>query len=382
MRLPYATQTAHRAVDNRMYNNLHVCNNFNTRVQEFVAVFFPTAMSVTIKDVAHRAGVSHPTVSRALRNDPLVTPDTITRIKQIASELGYVPSAAARSLKTSRSRVIGVLVNRTSDPFYSQVLDGIQDQLHGAGYAMFLGSANRDAAREQDLVQAMAERRVDGLIVCSMFVTRAARQQLNVHGAPVVVVHNRARDRIPHSIYHDDRYGARVLTHHLLELGHRRIAFLGNARGGRETRERLAGIRAALRAADLTLPKHYIVHAPNGQLASGEIAARPFLDLKRPPTALIAFNDMLAIGALKTFRAAGKKIPQDVSIVGFDDVTFAEYVAPPLTTFHQPKYRLGQEAARMMLRLLDENSDGKPAREVVTLRGELLVRASTARVKA
>src|SRR5512135_2100499 len=123
-------------------------------------------MAVTIKDIALRAGVSHPTVSRALRGDPLVATETAARIKRIALDLGYVPSATARSLKTSRSHVLGVIVNRISDPFYSQVLDGIQDVLHSADYSLFLASTNHNLEREKAIVQAMTERRVDGLIAC------------------------------------------------------------------------------------------------------------------------------------------------------------------------------------------------------------------------
>ncbi len=337
-------------------------------------------MPVTIKDIAVRAGVSHPTVSRALRDDPLVAFETAERIKRVAADLGYVPSATARSLKTSRSRVLGVIVNRISDPFYSEVLDGIQDALQAAGYSLFLASTTHNAERERSILHAMTERRVDGLILCSTFVTPQYRAQLNATGAPFVVVHNRGHDRGGNAIYHDDRYGSRELTRHLITLGHRRIAFIGNARGGRETEDRLAGFLDEIKAARLSISPEYIVSAPNGQLLSAAEAVQSLLELHPPPTAFVCFNDMLAIGAMQKLHQSGCQVPADCSVVGFDNISFATFVNPPLTTFNQPKYQLGQEAARMILRLLSARSHkehGGPP-NILTLRGEILVRASTA----
>lgn len=359
-------------------------------------------MAVTIKDVAERAGVSHPTVSRALRGDVRVMPETADRIRRIAHELGYVPSAAARSLKTNRTRVVGVLVHRVSDPFYSQVLDGIQDTLQAAHYAIFLASTNNDRARELQVIRAMRERRVEGLILCSMFITPAHRREINPHNAPLVLIHNRASQITPYTLYHDDRYGARQMTRHLIALGHTRIAFIGNARAGRVSRERLIGFRQEMRAAGLRIPPEYIVHAATGQAPSAQEPMRALLALKHPPTALVCFNDMLAIGAIQVLHAAGKRVPTDCSVAGFDDIPLAELMNPPLTTFNQPKYSLGVQAARMLLTLMDASESGQSlpngnAQEhppgsieshdsrkrsrvpnAIVLRGEIVVRGSTA----
>ncbi len=337
-------------------------------------------VAVTIKDIARRAGVSHPTVSRALRSDPLVAADTTARIQRIATDLGYVPSATARSLKTSRSQVLGAIVNRISDPFYSEVLDGIQDVLFSAGYSLFLAATDHNPDREKAILRAMTERRVDGLIVCSVFVNRQFLAHFTAHNAPLVVIHNRAYGDASNSVYHDDRYGEQQMTRHLIELGHTRIAFVNNARAGRETEERLEGFQEAMHAAGLTVPLEYVVNAATGQLAAGSAAVRPLLDLPHPPTGLVCFNDMLAIGAMQVLRERGKRVPDDCSVVGFDNIPFSAFVTPPLTTFDQPKYELGQEAAQMILRLLSAKSrrktDSKP--DVVTLRGEICIRASTA----
>ncbi len=337
-------------------------------------------MAVTIKDIALRAGVSHPTVSRALRGDPLVAAETAERIKRVAADLGYVPSATARSLKTSRSHVLGVIVNRISDPFYSEVLDGIQDVLHAAGYSLFLAATTHNAEREKAIIHAMTERRVDGLIVCSMFIAPSYRTQLTASGTPLVVVHNRGRDNGGNAIYHDDRYGSRELTRHLIALGHKRIAFVGNARGGRETEDRLAGFLEEMQVAGLDVPSDYIAYGPSGQLLSAAAAVQSLLNLCPRPTALVCFNDMLAIGAMQTLQQSGCRVPADCSVVGFDNISFSTFVNPPLTTFNQPKYQLGQEAARMMLHLLGArlHKEYSTPSNIITLRGEILVRASTA----
>jgi DNA-binding LacI/PurR family transcriptional regulator len=335
-------------------------------------------MPVTIKDVAQVAGVSHPTVSRALRGDKRVTPETVNRIRQIAQELGYVPSAAARSLKTNRTRVIGILVHRVSDPFYSEVIDGIEDVLQAEGYSIFLASSDNDRAREAKIFRAMTERRVDGLIVCSMYITNEDRRNMNLHAAPLVLIHNRAEEITPFTIYHDDRYGAREMTRHLLDLGHTRIAFIGNERAGRSSNERRAGYLEAMRAANLEPDPAWITQAAFAQPQAAAAPVNALLALAKPPTALVCFDDLLAIGVMQVLYNARRHIPRDISVTGFDNIVLAEYMNPPLTTFNQPKYSLGAQAAQMLLDSMRAAAPTDPASTVLTLRGEIITRASTA----
>jgi DNA-binding LacI/PurR family transcriptional regulator len=339
-------------------------------------------MAVTIKDVAQRAGVSHPTVSRALRGDTSVAPATTTRIRQIADQLGYIPSAAARSLKTNRTRVVGVLVHRVADPFYSRVIDGIQDTLHPHTYSTFLASANNDRARQDEILRAMTERRVDGLIICSMFITRAYYDQIKPHDAPLVLLHNRAPGVTPLTLYHDDCFGARAMVRHLLDLGHRRIAFLGNTRAGRESNERLKGFKRELSAAGIQVDARYIAHAPFGQPPAAAAPVQQLLALAQPPTALVCFNDSLAIGAMQVLQNAGKRVPDDWSVTGFDDIPIAEFMNPPLTTFDQPQYTLGAQAAQLLLQLMESPNGHVSATRIKPMRGELVVRGSTAPPRA
>jgi DNA-binding LacI/PurR family transcriptional regulator len=335
-------------------------------------------MAATIKDVAQRAGVSHPTVSRALRGDPSVRLETTRRIHQAAQELGYVPSAAARSLKTNRTRAIGVLVHRVSDPFYAEVLDGIQDTIQAARYSLLLASTNNDRTREEAILRAMTERRVDGLILCSMFITPERRRELDPRRTPLVLIHNRAAEMTPDTLYHDDRLGMRELTRYLITLGHTRLGFIGNARAGRVTEERLAGFYEETQAAGLEIPEEYVVSAVSGLAAAAVAPCRALLALREPPTAILCFDDLLAIGAIQALVQCNKRVPADCSITGFDNIPIAEVVNPPLTTFNQPKYTLGTRAANLLLNLIDANADGAREPEVLVLRGEILVRASTA----
>jgi len=335
-------------------------------------------MAVTIKDIAQAAGVSHPTVSRALRGEPGVSPEKAMRVRRIARELGYIPDAGARSLKTNRTGVIGVLVHRVSDPFYSQVLDGIQDSLYSAGYSVFLASSNNDLKRQTEIIRAMIERRVDGLIICSMYLSPKDFHELYPHGVPLVLIHNRTAEITPYTLYHDDHEGARRMTRHLVELGHSRIAFLGNKSAGRVSYERLAGYTHALKAAGLPVLDGYIVHAKRSDWHAAQEPVQFLLAQQDSPTALVCFDDMLAIGAMQVLHQANKLVPDDWSLTGFDDIAMAEFMSPALTTFNQPKYSLGTEAVNLLFRAMSSPADGDSLSTTVTLRGEMIVRASTA----
>ena len=184
-------------------------------------------MAITIKDIAKQAGVSHSTVSRALHGSPLLSGETVERIRQLAVEMGYFPSAAARSLKTNRSRALGVIVSAIDDPFFSEILQGIEEIAQGHDYSMLMAASRRDLERERAIVQDMRERQVDGLIICSASFSAEQRRKLLEYGIPIVVVNNQAAEEYRYSIYHDDVDGSRQVTRHLIELGHTRIAYLG-----------------------------------------------------------------------------------------------------------------------------------------------------------
>jgi len=334
--------------------------------------------SITIKELAVRAGVSHSTVSRALNNHPAIAPETVERIKQLAHELNYVPSSFARSLKTNRSHVLGVIVHRIADPFYSEVLGGIQSVAHQFQYSMFVSAFENDTDRQAGLIRGIFGQQVDALIIGDSSFTPERVAELRIR-VPTVFIHNRATDILPHSIYHDDVNATRALTRHLLDLGHRRIAFGGNQRGGLLNLQRREGVIAELKSAGVELRKEYDLTAPDGQMSSGSVLARQLLKTSRRPTAIICFNDMQAIGVMQTLQQAKLRIPEDISVTGFDDIPLAEFLYPALTTYCQPSWELGQVAARVALHLLGESVNEPLVSEaLIRLRGRLIVRRSTA----
>ena len=335
-------------------------------------------MPITIKDIAKQAGVAHTTVSRASRGSSLISSDTTQRIRMIASEMGYSPSAAARTLKTNRSQALGVIIRNVNDPFFSEILQGIEEVAQANGYSLFMAASQQDRERDQGIVQNMVERRVDGIIICSTPVSSEQSHQLASFGVPIVVVNNQAVEEYRYSIYHDDVDGSRQLTRHLIDLGHRKIAYLGNANAGRSTLDRQAGFQQELGLAGIAVPASFIHQVPGGGPENGLVGLEHFLTLPIRPTALVCYNDMLAIGVLQALQGAGILVPAKVSVTGFDNIIFSAYTNPPLITFNQPKRFIGAEAARLLLGLLN-GSEESAGPKIQTLKGSLLVRASTTR---
>jgi DNA-binding LacI/PurR family transcriptional regulator len=336
-------------------------------------------MPVTIKDIAREAAVSHSTVSRALNGSPLISEVTARRIRQAAHKLGYFPSAAARTLKTNRSQALGVIIRNVDDPFFSEVLQGIEEVAQASGYSLFMAASQYDPDKEQAIVQALVERRVDGVIICSTLVSPDQSRQLTSFGVPIVVINNQAAEEYRYSIYHDDVDGSRQVTRHLIELKHRKIAYLGNSLAGRSTLDRQYGFQQELKAAGIALPAEYIHQVPGGRPEQGLAGLDHFLTLREHPTALVCYNDMLAIGVLQGLQKAGISVPEEMSITGFDNILFSAYTNPPLTTFDQPKRSIGAEAACLVLGLLTDTVDkDRNDPKIQMLRGRLLVRSSTA----
>jgi DNA-binding LacI/PurR family transcriptional regulator len=334
---------------------------------------------VTIKDIAKEAGVSHSTVSRALRSSSLISEDTAKRVRETALELGYLPSAAARSLKTNRSQALGVIVSNIDDPYFSEILQGIEEIAQADNYSLFMAASQRDPERERIIIQSMRQHRVDGVIICSTAFSDQQSRHFSKYEVPIVVVNNQAAEDYRYSIYHDDVEGSRQLTRHLIELGHRKIAYLGNSHSGRTTLDRLAGFRQEMESAGLPVPDNYIHDIPGSEPEKGDLAVVHFFGLADRPTALVCFNDTLAIGVLKSLQSRGVRVPEEISITGFDNIVFSNYTNPLLTTFDQPKRFIGQKAAELILSLLASTSKSNaPEHKIQILKGNLLVRKSTA----
>lgn len=336
-------------------------------------------MAVTIKDIAKRAGVSHTTVSRALLGSDLISSQTTERIQRIASDMGYRPSAAARSLKTNRSEVLGVIVSNIDDPYFSEVLQGVETTAQESGYSLFIAASQRNPERERAIVEAMVEHRVEGVIICSSSFSGQQARDFAAYGVPIVAVNNQSSEDYRYSIYHDDVAGSRQVTAHLLQLGHRAVAYLGNAESGRTNHDRLLGFQEAMKASGLGPSASQVEIGEYGMAGAIERALQGCLEREPRPTALVCYNDMMAIEAMNIVHRLGLAVPGDISITGFDNIVFSAYTQPALTTFDQPKRFIGEEAGRLLLSLVgDGEGQQSPAESNVRiLRGKLLVREST-----
>ncbi|MFO3705717.1 LacI family DNA-binding transcriptional regulator [Xanthomonas codiaei] len=331
-------------------------------------------MATTIYDIAKHVGVTAGTVSRALSRPDKVLPATRARIEQAAAALGYVPNTVARTLKTHRSGKLLVTVPDIANPFFAQILQGAEDAAQAAGYAVLLGDTQHQADREERYAQMLRRNEADGLIVLGHRLPPTARQIVKQLGAAAPVVNGCEFDPalgIP-SVHIDNAAAARAVMEHLYGLGHERIAVVGGPSDNPLHRQRLEGVRAAGKARGrvrkLTLvPGDFSVE-------SGHAAAMALLARAPAPTAIFCFSDQMALGALAACRDLGIRVPDALSIVGFDDLASSSYLTPPLTTVRQPMREIGVRAVNLLLAIIERVD--VPLQQ--TLDFSLMLRGSTA----
>ena len=329
-------------------------------------------VATTIKDVARELGMSFATVSRALSRPELLRRETRERVLTVVNRLGYRPNLLARSLRRGQTRAI-LLVVPTLSPFFLEIFAGAEEIARGAGFALLLGNSNGDPEREKACFDQVASGQADGIILLTGLAPSdyaPGRTPL----PPLVTV----LERLPHRasvpvIRTDHRTGAEEATRHLIELGHRRIAHIAGSKGAPSTAKRIEGYRDALEAADLPARPEW-VYPGDFFMPSGAAGMQRLLSLDDPPTAVLCGNDEMAFGAIRMLNKLGYAVPQDVSIVGFDDQNMAEFYNPPLTTVHIPRHELGRRAA---IELIDQLEGRDVPREVV-LPTRLVIRESTA----
>ncbi len=330
-------------------------------------------MGVSIVEIARAAGVSHSTVSRALRHSPLVSPATGERIRRLAQEMGYVPSALGRGLATQSTHTVGLVVTTIADPFVAEVVRGVEEQAMDQGYSLFLCQSGAQPQREVAAVTTLHENRVAGVIVTSSRVGELYLPLLEQMKVPIVLINNERAGQYVGFVAIDDVGGGRLATEYLLSLGHQHIAYISGWPEARSSRDRLQGYREALQSRGLAVDSN-LLSAGNGRVDGGDRAIQALLHSRPRPTAVFCYNDMTAIGALKALHEVGVRVPGEMSVVGFDDIALAAYATPPLTTIAQPKYEMGQLAMRMLLDSLSR----KAQMQNVVLQGKLVVRGSSA----
>lgn len=339
-------------------------------------------MTVSIKDIARAADVSHSTVSRALSDSPLVSAQTKARIQRMAREMGYSPDAQARSLVIGRTQTLGVVVTTITDPFIAEIVQAIESTAHDHGYSVILSSSSSEPEREIAAVEMLRQKRADGVIVTSSRVGALYQEHLDRLGVPVVLINSRSKEKgsYTYSVMVDNQRGGFLATEHLIQLGHRRIAYISGPAGHSDNQERLAGYHLALADAGIARDPGLMVQG-NGRLGGGERALAALAALDARPAAAFCYNDMTAIGLMRAGQQAGMSIPRDLAVVGFDDIPSASYVQPPLTTIAQPMLSMGRQAVEMVLALLDGAPDGAPDGGQVSnvvVQGVLVVRESSA----
>ena len=332
---------------------------------------------IRLKDIAARAGVSMMTVSKALRDVKDVSPATRTRIRKLAAEMGYTPDSVAQGLRNRNTRLLGLVISAVTNPIFARVMMAIEEQAHELDYAILFAQSLNVVERENQVIRHLLSRRVEGLFITPVYrmePTAPIYEELRRRGTPVVLLGPRA----PFcegfvNVETDDSTASYTATQHLLELGHRRIAFLAGPAAVPSAQERIEGYRRALREASIEVDDRLIFNA-GSTIEEGEKAALQMLNEAPGATAVQAVNDMVAIGAANVFLNQGLQIPRDLSMVGFGNILVAEHFRVPLTTIRQPKLRLGTAAMESMVRLM--RGETPVSRR---LPAEIIIRASTGR---
>jgi LacI family transcriptional regulator len=349
--------------------------------------------AVTIRDVAERSGFSSATVSIVLNNAPLARyiPDTTKeRIQRAAAHLGYRPNLFARSLRGRRSLTVGVMVFDMTDPYCTLVLRGIENTLYQSSFLPILTDVHNERSRFERYLEMLLDRRIEGLVVLAnwLFVDINVLADLEKNNIPTAIVGRELKNDNISSVIVDNNLGARAALEHLYSLGHRKIAFIRGPRQLSDTEPRWRGVRSIARERGLELDPRLIVDLPESgdPLSSFEQGYKLTEELlqqsRRRFTALMAFDDMTAFGAIRALAKAGIRVPDQCSVVGFDDVSPAAIYSPALTTVRQPMEAMGTAAATIVLEAINATQENKPVRTIHRrIVPELMVRDSTRSVK-
>jgi len=332
---------------------------------------------VTMRDVARTAGVHPGTVSRVLnpRTRPLVNPATAERVEQVAREMGYSLNPIARGLKTRRTFSVGVLIPDLTNPLFPPIIRGIERVLDAAGYTALVASTDGEPARERQRLEALIARQVDGFVIATAQRRHPVVADAIASELAVVLVNRTIEGEGVFAVVPDDRRGSAMAVDHLAALGHTRIGHIAGPQQTTTGLLRYRGFVEAMEDAGVAPDRGLIAQGDAFTIAAGTQAARELLAAADPPTGIVAANDLLALGAYTALAEAGLDCPGDVSVVGFNDMPFADRFAPPLTTVHIPHGHIGARAAELLLERIED-----PAATPQTLVFEptLRVRGSTA----
>ena len=330
-----------------------------------------------IYDVAKKAGVSVATVSRVINNEKYVAPKTRERVLKALNETGFIPNANASSLTKKRTNILAVVIPDLTNPFFTEIIRGIEDQTAQRKMAVIVANTDENPTKERRVIRFLMEKRVDALVIASAARTTTEISPLLYRGGvPLVLLDRQLKGLQADLVRSDDKGGAKILVNYLAGLGHRRIGFITGKKGISTTKSRLDGYLDAMKAHGL-IPEPELIVEGDFQQKGGREAIFKLLELPEPPTAVIASNNLEAIGVLGALREKGMDVPRDLSLVCFDDIELASQVYPFLTVVAQPVRTMGTVAAQLALERL-EGEAGKE-REVV-MQMTLLERKSCRKV--
>ena len=327
----------------------------------------------TIKDVARLAGVSTTTVSHVINKTRFVAESTQQKVMEAVKELNYAPSAVARSLKCNTTRTIGMLVTQSTNPFFAEVVDGVESYCYRQGYTLILCNTGGIYEKQRDYIRMLAEKRVDGILVMCSDLTQELQEMLDSHAdIPKVIMDWGPESSASDKIIDNSEEGGYLATKFLIDNGHRDIFCLSGQREKAICKERVLGYRRALENAGIPFDKNKILEG-NFECDTAVEAADKILAMEKKPTAVFCFSDTMALGLMSRLQQKGIRIPEDMSVIGYDNIDLAGYFSPPLTTIHQPKRRVGKTAFEI---LLERIKNKEHERQVFEMQPELITRDS------
>jgi LacI family transcriptional regulator len=333
-----------------------------------------SGVKVTMQQVARRANVSVGTVSNVLNRPEVVAPETRDRVLRVIDELGFVRNESARALRTGTGRIIGLVILDLSNPFFTDLARGVEERANEAGYSVIVCNSDEDAAKESAYMRVLEERRVQGMLIVPVTPGTPGVEQLRTRGTAVVrVTHHTTEDEC--GVGADDLLGGELAMGHLLALGHERVSYITSASHVFPTDERREGALAALRKDGKSADVLHDVNVEHLNVAHGRDAAERILGARPRPTAVICANDLVALGVLQVMIRHGVRVPDDMAIVGFDDIEFASAAAIPLTSVRLPRRLMGRIATDLLL--AEASGDPDHVHRRVVLQPELVVRQST-----
>ncbi|MEA3311895.1 MAG: LacI family DNA-binding transcriptional regulator [candidate division WOR-3 bacterium] len=330
---------------------------------------------LTIRDVAHAAGVSINTVSRALSGKPDVNEETRKTILSAAEKLGYRPNKLARGLQSNKTQTVGVVITDIANPFFSALVKGVEESAREENYSIVLQDTDENYEKEKEAIQVLLAEQVDGLLITPVQTSKETIEDLKRTGLPFVLLGRHFDGLETDYVVTDDVQGGFQTTEHLIELGHKRIAMINGPLHISSAKERFQGYQKAL--------DHYGIELDESILSAGAITtedgykvAKSLLGRQPQPTAVFAYSDFVAFGVMKAIREVGLEIPEDIAVMGYDDVEFSSCLEVPLTTVRIPKRELGRKAMKLLSKKIEKE---KRELQKCTLKARLIPRQSTQR---